>query len=175
MKRKFSARHLALLALLSALAVVGRILMVPLPNIQPITVLVIIITLTMSVWDGLAVATVSLVISNVFLGMGPWTLFQLLSYAAIVLLTRLLMTHWYQSKQQKSRFLIALWAGICGLLYGIFISGWNVWFYHMPSFFGYYVVGVPFDLAHAAGNIVFYLLLEPTLAPIIHQRYPYYR
>lgn len=171
MKRPFlTTRRLALLALLSALSVVGRVLLTPLPNVQPMTALLLIITLTMSEGDGLIVATLSLLLSNLLLGLGPWTLFQWLSFSGVILLTARVGRYGYHPQQWRSRFIMAGWAGVSGFLYGGLISLFTVWFYQLPSFWGYYLVGVPFDSLHAAGNVVFYLLLEPLLAPIIRTR-----
>lgn len=39
------------------------------------------------------------------------------------------------------------------------------------NFWVYYAQGITFDLMHAAGNVAFFLVLEPTLVPIIQKRF----
>ncbi|NLB98208.1 MAG: ECF transporter S component, partial [Lactobacillales bacterium] len=81
--KRFDAKHIALLSILVALNYVGRVVFQFLPNVQPMTAILLILTLYLGVWDGLIVATLSLILSNMILGMGPWTFAQLFSYAVI--------------------------------------------------------------------------------------------
>ena len=56
MSKYFTVKRLAVLALLTALCHIGRIAFQFIPNVQPVTVILIIITLTMGTLDGLLVA-----------------------------------------------------------------------------------------------------------------------
>lgn len=162
-KQRFDAKRVALLSLLTAMCYVGRIIFQFLPNVQPMTAILIILTLHLSIVDGLIVASLSLVLSNFLLGMGPWTFMQLASFSVLILLTGIVMKPLYP---QHSRWIFVIFSFLSGMLYGFVISLMNVQFYGIASFWGYYFYGLPFDFAHALGTAGFYLLLEPVLAKL---------
>lgn len=166
MSKKFDAKHIALLAILTALAYVGRIVFQFLPNVQPMTAIIIILTLNMGLIDGLIVASLSLFLSNIFLGLGPWTFAQLISFAAIVLLTSLVMKPLYL---KKTKPLFVLFAFFSGIFYGFIISLFSYKIYGLTNFWIYYAYGLWFDLAHGFGNAAFYLILGPILRPLFNR------
>ncbi len=169
-KSYFTVNRIALLAVLTAFVTVGRLgFALPfLPNIQPVTAMLIIITLTIGTIDGLVVAVLSLILSSVFLGMGPWVIMQILSFALIVMLTAIIKPL-YRFGSLTNRIVFAIWAGLTGIIYGFVISFLSYIFYDMSSFWVYYLNGVYFDLLHGIGNIVFFFILEPILVPLIRK------
>lgn len=163
----FNVERISILAILTALAYVGRILLQFIPNVQPVTAILIIIALTLGMTDGLIVATASIFLSNLMLGMGPWTFAQIMSFAAIILLTVLLMKWFYPAKNKWWHVIFSVYAFITGILYGFIISFISVKLLGINNFWAYYVAGVPFDLMHGMGNFAFYFFLEPVIAPLI--------
>lgn len=161
--RRYDARHVALLAILTALCYVGRLVFQFLPNVQPMTAILLLLTIHMGMADGLIVASLSLFLSNMLLGMGPWTFTQLASFGLLILLTGLVMRPLY-GKVHKLFFV--LFAFSSGLLYGFVISVLSAQIYGITSFWPYYLYGLPFDAAHALGTAVFYVVLEPILSPL---------
>ena len=157
---------------MTALSTVGRLAFsLPiLPNIQPMTALLLIITLNIGVIDGLVVSLLSMLLTNLFLGMGPWTVLQIVSFAIIILLTGLIKKI-YKTGTLQSLIIFSIWAGVSGFIYGFVISYLNFHLYGMNNFLVYYINGLPFDLMHAVGNFGFFLILEPILVPIINKRF----
>lgn len=168
----FSVHRIALLALLTAMSTVGRLMFaLPfLPNIQPMTAMFIIIALNIGIPDSLIVSLLSMLLTNLFLGMGPWTIMQILSFATVILLTGLLKM-FYQFGNIKVRFAFAVWALVVGFIYGFVISYLNFQLYGLNNFLVYYINGLPFDLMHGIGNFGFFLILEPILVPIIEKKF----
>ena len=167
----FSIRKITLIALLSTLAYIGRLLFAWIPNVQPVTVILLIITLEMGLVEGFLTASLSMILSNIFLGMGPWTLYQIASFAIVILVFFCLKFLWRQTWKQpllKLTF-FTIMAGLMGYLYGFVISIFSVYFYHIPKFWVYYLQGLPFDTLHALGNIGFWILLSPLLPRIIQK------
>lgn len=162
-KKRYDARHLAMLSILTALCYIGRIVFQGIPNVQPMTAILLILTLHMGVADGLIVTTLSLILTNMMMGMGPWTFAQLGTYAVVILFTGIVMRPLYQ---KKFKMLFVLFAFLVGLLYGVVISLVSFRTYGLTNFWAYYLSGLPFDFAHAAGNAGFYLILEPILRPL---------
>lgn len=156
-----TTRRMTNIAMLSCLSFVGRIMFAFLPNFQPTTTIIIIITMYFGLSDGLLVATISMLMSNLYLGMGIWTMAQIVSYAFVVIGVHFLM----KLKIRKSYFsVISL---LLGLFYGFVISlvqapffGWNI-------FIPYYVSGIPYDISHAVGNYLFFIILHPVLRNIL--------
>lgn len=168
----FSVKRIALLAVMTALTTVGRLVFaLPImPNIQPMTALLIIIALNIGVMDSLVVSVLSMLLTNLILGMGPWTVFQMLSFTVVILLTGLLK-FLYRSDSIVSRIFFSGWALLAGFIYGLIISFMTYRLYGMGNFLVYYINGLPFDLMHGVGNAAFFFILEPILVPIIDKKF----
>ena len=82
-----------------------------------------------SLSDALIVALLSLLGTNIYLGMGPWTISQFVALAAMI--TFFIWEEKYLIKQ--SRLIQALLAFICGILNGLIVSMMEVWLYQFPS------------------------------------------
>jgi len=155
---KYSTRKITYLSLLTAASVVGRLLFTWLPNVQPMTAIFLLIAFFCPLSQALIVALLGVLITNLYLGMGTWTISQLVAYTAI-------LTLFHSSRHlpfiKKQLFWQALLAFACGILYGFVISLMETTLYQLPSFWGYYSQGIFFDLLHAGGNFGFYLLCYP--------------
>lgn len=145
------------IALLTALVSVGRLSFSFLPNVQPMTVLIVCITLYYGWKNGLAVSLLSVLLTNFYLGMGPWTIAQLAAYSVLIGLTSLLE----DSYESIPTPVLQIYVAFLGMLYGLVISlvqapffGWNI-------FIPYYLSGIVYDIMHAGGNVVFFALLYP--------------
>lgn len=166
LNRKVSIQKITLLAFMTALCQVSRQLFQFLPNIQPVTVILIILTLTLGVNDTLIVAVLSIILSNVTLGMGVWTIAQIVSFCGVVLVTGLITKPFFN----KIPFVFMLcYAGFTGYLYGFLISLIQAPFFGIQNFWIYYASGIPFDTLHAIGNSGFYLVLAPVLFPLLEK------
>lgn len=85
-ERKPSARILALIAVLCALAVASRTVFAMLPNFKPIYGVIIIAGIALGPQAGFLVGAVSAFASNFLFGQGPWTPWQMLAYGTCGLL-----------------------------------------------------------------------------------------
>lgn len=84
-------RQIALMAMLTAMCVVLRIFkVIPIPNVQPVTDILMIVTLTLGIGSGILLAALTMFISNIYLGFGIWTIPQILAYVGCVLTIALL-------------------------------------------------------------------------------------
>ena len=75
-----SARVLALVATLAALAALGRIAFAPLPSVKPTTDIVLLCGYVLGGAPGFAVGAVAALASNLFFGQGPWTPWQMVGW-----------------------------------------------------------------------------------------------
>ena len=138
-------RAVALLGLLTALCTVLRIVKVPIPNVQPVTDILMIVTL--------------------LLGFRLWTLPQIVAYACCMVIVIVMVTI-LPVIRRRIWLQIGL-AGLLGYLYGFIVSlGMAViGSLNGLGFWAYYVSGLPFDTYHAIGNLVFY----PIVLAILRQ------
>lgn len=166
MAKNNSVRRIALLSMMIAIAYVGRSLLQVVPNVQPVTVILIILTLSMGIADGLIVAVLSILISNLTLGMGIWTVAQIISFSVIVLITGLVIKPVYK---KLPKWMMVVYAASTGLIYGLVVSFVMKYLMGLDNFWAYYVMGIPMDLMHAFGNGSFYAILSPILFPLIEK------
>ncbi|MCT3420527.1 ECF transporter S component [Lactobacillus helveticus] len=163
-------RQIALMAMLTAMCVVLRIFkVIPIPNVQPVTDILMIVTLTLGIGSGILLAALTMFISNIYLGFGIWTIPQILAYVGCVLTIALLAK--VLPIQNHFWMQLAL-ATFLGWEYGFLVDLGMTIFGGFPAFISYLVSSFAFDTYHAIGNFAFYFVLyKPvTLALKKYQR-----
>lgn len=148
---------LTLLAIFAAVAVVGRVLFVFIPNVQPVTAMVIITGVLLGPIAGIIIAILSTFLSNMLLGMGIWAIWQIVSWGLIGVIAGIIGKVF----TKVPLVLLLLFGVFAGYLYGFVIS--LTTYQVTGKFWPYYIAGLPFDTNHAIGNFVFILLLYPTI------------
>jgi hypothetical protein len=101
-------------------------------------------------------------ISNLFLGMGVWTIAQIVAFLSICGITFLLKPLLHK----LPLIILALYASIMGYWFGFIISVVQAPFFGIQKFWIYYLQGISFDTFHAVGNFIFFLILYPILLPL---------
>ncbi len=156
------ARVVAVVAALAALAVVGRLAFAAIPNVKPTTDIVLFAGYALGAIPGFAVGAVTAIVSNIFLSQGPWTVWQMAGWGAVgvagALLARALRG------REPNRFALAAVCGFAGLAFGAWMDVYQ-WTLAARQDIDTYVAvagtSLPYNLAHAAGNVVFCLLIGP--------------
>ena len=160
--RCLSARALMPVMVLVGTASVGRVVFAFLPQVQPVTVLVLCAGISLGPVQGFVTGALSAVVSNVMLGMGPWTLWQMLAWGIIGMLGGSM-----KLLRLRQKWLVCLVALISGFLYGWIVDIWTVAFYgqgfSLELFFTVYGAATLFNLIHSVGNLAFAFLLYPTV------------
>ncbi|EGO2793258.1 TPA: hypothetical protein IUT82_002700 [Enterococcus faecalis] len=162
----FTTREVAVMALLTAVCVVGRLLTSVLPNVQPITAVLLIVTVHIGIVPALIIGSLSILITNFYLGMGIWTIAQILSFACIILFAGILRKYTPLKKAPFAQLLLAFFASI---LYGLLVSAMLAPFWGVKQFIPYYLAGLSFDVMHGIGTVVFYLLLKKPFVQMFQQ------
>lgn len=166
-----SAKVLALVATLAALAALGRIAFAPLPSVKPTTDIVLLAGYVLGGAPGFVVGSVAALASNVFFGQGPFTPWQMAAWGGVGVFGALLARLFGRN---LGRWPLAGACALAGLAYGAFLD-LHLWvMYSGEHSMSEYLVmagrGLPFNLGHAAGNIVFCLAFGPLLVRAL-QRY----
>jgi energy-coupling factor transport system substrate-specific component len=156
------ARVVAVVAALAALAVVGRLAFAAIPNVKPTTDIVLFAGYALGGIPGFAVGAVTAIVSNIFLSQGPWTVWQMAGWGAVgvagAVLARVLRG------REPNRILLAVVCGLAGLAFGAWMDVYQ-WTLAARQDLDTYVAvagtSLPYNIAHAVGNVVFCLLIGP--------------
>ncbi len=158
-----SAKLLALVATLAALAALGRVAFAPIPSVKPTTDIVLFAGYALGGAPGFVVGAVAALASNVFFGQGPFTPWQMVGWGAVGVFGAVLAR---VSGRRLGRWPLAAACALAGLAYGSFLD-FHLWVTYSAHSWGEYLLvagrGVPFNLTHAAGNVVFCLAFGPLL------------
>jgi energy-coupling factor transport system substrate-specific component len=159
-----TARVIALVATLAALAALGRIAFAPLPNVKPTTDIVLISGYVLGGAPGFAVGAVAALASNLFFGQGPWTPWQMAGWAGVGLagagLARV-------AGRELGRIPLAAACGVASLGFGL-VMNLHLWIsysgdHSAAKLAATFATSLPFDLAHAIGSVLFCLAFGPAL------------
>ena len=161
-----ASKTLALVATLAAAAAGGRVLFAAIPGVQPVTVIAVAAGAALGARAGFGVGALAALVSNFFLGQGPWTPWQMLAWggcgAAGALLAPLL----------RRRIPLAVACFLLGYAYGFVLDVWN-WYGFYPhtwaSFVARQATGFPFNTAHAIGNAALALAAGPELRRMLER------
>lgn len=158
-------RKIAIIGLLSALNIASRIILKVLPNIKPVTPIIFITSMIMGAEYGIPISIVTTIVSGFFLGLGTYIPFQILAFCIIALVGASIGKLF----KKPNLIIMALLCGFMGFLYGFFVSLDKLFIAGPYAFLVYYGQGLSFDFLHAIGNIAFYIVLYPVLAPILRK------
>ena len=144
-------RQLVLSGLMGALLVVSKQAMSGLPNIEPVTLLIILFALELPRETPGAI-TVFILLQGVLYGFGLWWAMYLYIWYLLALLAWLL-------RQMDHALLWALFSGAYGLCFGGLCAAVYL-FAKTPAFaLSWWLSGLPYDAMHGAGNFAIMLLL----------------
>ncbi|MBN7274021.1 ECF transporter S component [Ligilactobacillus pobuzihii] len=163
-KERLLIKKITLFGLLTALCTVTRLISLPVPNVQPVTAVIMVVALLLNIGDAMILAVLTMIISNIFLGFGIWTLPQIVSYAICVLTIGALKKWTPLVRSFKYQILVC---GGLGFEYGFFVSLGLAILGAAPAFWPYWLSGLLFDTYHAIGNLVFYPLLYWLLSRLL--------
>ena len=162
------ARLVGLVAALAALAVAGRVLLAPIPNVVATTDIVLFTGYAIGGAPGFAVGALSGLISNFWLGQGPWTPWQMAGWglvglggAGLALVTG----------RRLGRVGLAVACAVAGLAYGALLDFSVMATYGGEQSLDRYLAlsarGIPFNIAHAVGNFTLALIAGPALVRML--------
>ena len=115
-------KEISLIGILAAVNIASRIYLQALPNIKPVTSIIIISVMLFGLAFGVKLSVVTTVVSNLFLGMGTWTFFQILAWVVICLITQFLMDFLKKIGKEPKLFPMAIFSFFMGYVFGIVVS-----------------------------------------------------
>ena len=148
-----SSKEIALIAMLGTISAVLRVPFAAVPNVQPCTYLIICSGYVFGPVAGFAVGAITALVSNLFLGHGPWTLYQMIAWGLVGISAGML------GNFKANRLFLIIFGVIWGYLYGLITNLWFWTAFVYPLTLNTLIVTqlntVWFDTLHAVSNAVF--------------------
>lgn len=169
-KRKIEARELVLLAVLAAIAAVGRIPFASIPSVQPTTFVIMMSGLVFGAESGFMIGVIAALASNMILGQGPWTPWQMVAWGLVGLTAGLLNQSRFMSNL-KGKILFGI---IWGFLFGWIMNLWSLLAFtqsgealNVKSIITFLAGSVLFDFFHSISNVIFLVLFGESWIKIL--------
>jgi energy-coupling factor transport system substrate-specific component len=158
----------ALVAALAAISVAGRVAFSPIPNVVPSTDIALIAGYTLGGAPGFAVGALTGLVSNFWLGQGPWTPWQMAGWGLTGVLGAGLAA---ATGRRVGRVGLAVVCALAGFAYGALLDFSLMVTYggeqSLHRFLALSARGLPFNIAHAAGNAALALVAGPAMARML--------
>ena len=161
-----SSKELALVGTLAAAAAAGRILFAAIPNVQPVTTITVVAGVALGPRAGACVGALAALVSNLYLGQGAYTPWQMLAWGFCGLVGGL------GARFLRRRLPLAVTCFVLGFAFDAVMNVWE-WLSFYPHTWQAFVAltgrGFWFDTAHATGNFVLALAIGPELRRLLER------
>lgn len=161
-------KRMVTMSLLATILFATQIALSGIPNIEPVTLLVMVFTLAFGLKDTLVVIYLFALLEGVYYGFGIWWIMYLYVWTILAILV-------FLCRKNTSLLIWAILAGFYGLIFGALCA---IPYGVMGGFYAgvaYWIAGIPFDIAHCIGNIIIIVLLfkpmEKMLTRIKHMTF----
>lgn len=163
MDKHLTLRQIAVFGLLGAMTFGLKVVMAWLPNIEPVSLLVMIYAVVFG-RKCLYPIYVYIAMEILLYGLGTWNIMYLYIWVLLALGAWLM-------RKQTGPLAWALLSGSFGLLFGLLCMPVDVFIGGFGYAIAKWVSGIPFDLAHCAGNFAMALLLFRPLRDLLQSLY----
>ena len=160
---KLTVREMVLFAVLGALTFAAKYVMSFLPNIEPVSLMVMLFAVVFG-WKWVYPVYLYVIMEILFYGISLWNINYLYIWAVLAVAAMFL-------RNMKHSFGWALLSGTFGLLFGALCGIVDIFIGGLEYAVTKWVSGIPFDMAHCAGNFVIALLLFKPLRRLLEDQY----
>ena len=158
-----SVREMVLFGLLGAMTFAAKYVMSFLPNIEPVSLMVMLFAVTFG-WKWVYPVYLYVVMEVLFYGISLWNINYLYIWAVLAVAALFL-------QNMRHPLGWALLSGTFGLLFGALCGIVDVFIGGAGYAVTKWVSGIPFDIAHCAGNFVIALVLFAPLRNLLEKQY----
>ena len=160
---KITVRELALFSVLGALTFAAKYVMAMLPNIEPVSLMVMLFAV---VFGKKCLYPVYLYVAMeiLFFGLGLWNINYLYVWAVLAAAA-------YVLRDMDSALGWAMVSGVFGLLFGALCGIVDIFIGGVPYAITKWISGIPFDIMHCAGNFAIALLLFKPMRQLTERLY----
>ncbi len=162
-KSRLSLKEIALFGVLGALTFGAKVAMSGLPNIEPVSLMVMLFAVTFG-WKALYPVYLYVLMEILLYGINLWNVNYL--YIWTVLLVAAIFL-----RPLKNPIWWALLSGLFGLAFGLLCSPVYVFINDWDFALRWWIAGLGFDAVHGAGNFVIALVLFAPLRKLLEKLY----
>ena len=149
-------RKVVVIAILSATAVASRMALVMLPQVKPVLAIVILAGSVYGAGTGFFVGAIAMGVSNMVMGQGPWTIWQVAACGIVGVIAGVLPV--------KRRVPLAIVGGVLAVfVYGVIMNVGSAYMFQVDvnwdKVVAFCMAGLPFDVVHGAATAGFLLVL----------------
>lgn len=166
-RRRPSARMVAVVGTLTALAALGRDAFVALPDVKPNTAMTFVVGYALGPLPGFAVGALGMLLSNFLLGQGPYTPWQMAAWGGVGLAGAALGA---LARRRLPRVPLALGCALAALAAkeAMNLYTWTIGASHtLPALLAVAGTALPFDVTDTVASLVFALAFGPELARLL--------
>lgn len=154
MVKKFKISQITRIAVLGALLYAAQVVLSPLPNIEIVTLLVVVFTRNLGK-EGTLACFVYVCLTAITWGFGLWWFTYLIIWPSFSLIV-------YKLRKTDSWIIWAIINAVFGLCFGAIFA--IPYIFVSPAYaLTYWISGIPFDIAHCTGNFIMAILLGKVL------------
>ncbi|BBF41803.1 substrate-specific component CbrT of predicted cobalamin ECF transporter [Lachnospiraceae bacterium KM106-2] len=159
-----NTKLLVSLAMLTSILLLGQIALAPLPNIEIVSLLIILYTLLLGKYVYYIIYGFA-VLEGLVYGFGLWWFMYLYVWTILAIITMIF-------RKNRSPVFWAIVSGLFGLSFGFLCS----FPYFITGGIGggvaFFLSGIPFDITHSIGNVIVALILFQPLYSILKRFLP---
>ena len=169
-RKKYSARTVVIVAVLCAVAVASRAAFYMIPQFKPIVAVVIISSVALGGELGFVVGSLSMLVSNVLFGQGPWTPWQMFAMGMVGLISGLIF---YRHRYKVNRLLLCIVSFFVTLaVYGGIVDMSTLFYVNdditLKVITAVYLAGLPFNLVLAGATVLFlWIMAVPFIGKLL--------
>ena len=157
---KLTIKDIAVMGVMVATMTSFKYAMSLIPNVEPVSLLIILYTLFLGPKVIYAIV-VFILVEGLIYGFGTWWVSYLYIWPLLSLLT-------YLFRKQTSYF-FAILSGVFGLFFGALTAIPYLFVGGLTAAFNYFIAGIPYDLIHSVGNFILCLALFKPLNTVLNK------
>ena len=161
--KKLTVRETVLFGMLGALIFAAKYVMAFLPNIEPVSLMVMLCAVTFG-WKAAYPIALYVLMEVMFYGLGLWNVNYLYIWAILAL-----AAGWM--RQIRGALPWAILSGAFGLMFGALCAPVDVVIRGLGYAAAKWVSGIPFDIAHCIGNFAMALVLFAPMRNLLEKLY----
>ena len=162
-KTKLTIRQIALFGVLGALTFGAKVAMSGLPNIEPVSLMIMLFAVTFG-WKGLYPTYLYVLMEVLLYGINLWNINYLYVWAILAVAACFM-------RKLKHPIWWALLSGVFGLAFGLLCSPVYIAIGGVDYAVRWWIAGLGFDGLHAAGNFVIALVLFVPMRKLMERLY----
>jgi len=162
-KGKFflTTKDFAVIGMMAAMLEVVKLALTGLPNIELVTLLIIIFTLFLG-WKSVIAVVAFVLMECTIYGFGLWTIMYFYVWPLLVLLTLLV-------KKFNSKIVYTLLSAMFGFFFGALCAIPYLFIGGPYMAFTWWIAGIPYDIIHGVSNLILCLVLFTPLNSILNR------